>query len=102
MQDAMQIDGGDELEVFAFCCQKHTSLVVFCGECNGNCCVECIDPHNCGDKVFTRHNTCHICCAIGIHRVRIILCAIGMGVGLILVCSGLLCERQSEAKVQDA
>ena len=39
-----------------------------------------------GTKLFIRHNTCHICCAIGNHRFGLFVCSVGMLLGLILVC----------------
>ena len=48
--DDTQNDVGDEVDICALCCQKHTTTE--CGECHLHYCVECIDPHTCGDKTI--------------------------------------------------
>ena len=48
VDDATQDDVGDEVDICALCCQKHTTTE--CGKCNLNYCVECIDPHSCAAK----------------------------------------------------
>ena len=48
VEDATQDDVGDEVDICALCCQKHTTIAY--GECNLTYCAECIDPHTCGTK----------------------------------------------------
>ena len=45
-----QDDVGEEVDICALCCQKHTTTE--CGECHLHYCVECIDPHICGRRLF--------------------------------------------------
>ena len=48
VEDDTQDDVGEEVDICALCCQKHTTTE--CGECHLHYCAECIDPHTCGEK----------------------------------------------------
>ena len=52
VEAATQDDVGEEVDVCALCCHKHTATV--CGECHLNYCAECIDTHTCGDKAVCK------------------------------------------------